>query len=172
MEFKFTSKPYMLLLIVSVVLFIMTFLPWASVNIGLGFGSVTANGMHDWGILTFLMSLFGVALSFITSQKTRSIGSIVAGILSLLGVIIYWASYLQGAGIGFGLIIALIASAALIYVGYLDYRKMKGPAAPTQPTQPPQAPPPATPPAPPPAPPSAPPPTAPPPPPPAPPRPQ
>jgi hypothetical protein len=69
-----------------------------------------------------------------------------AGILALLGVIISLAS-LGGAGIGFGIIIALIASVGLGVVGYLEYRKWKGiggtytPPAQSTPTA--QAPPPA-----------------------------
>jgi uncharacterized membrane protein (UPF0136 family) len=143
--YKFVSKPYIPALVVSVVLFITVFLPWASVGVA-GFGTFTANGMNSWGVITFIMSLVGVGLSFNAIQKMRTLGLIGAGILALIGVILYWATYLQGAGIGFGLIIALLASLAVLYISYRDYRKLSPPAKPTQPAPPAPPPPPAQPP--------------------------
>jgi small-conductance mechanosensitive channel len=139
--YKFVSKPYIPALVVSVVLFITVFLPWATVSaLGISF---SANGMNNWGVLTFIMSLVGVGLSFNAIQKMRTLGLIGAGILALIGVILYWTTYLQGANIGFGLIIALLASLAVMYIGYRDYRKLSPPAKPTPPTPPtPPAPPP------------------------------
>lgn len=153
MEFKFTTKPYILLLVVSAVLFITIFLPWWSANYdvmyGIGF-NYSINGFHNGGVLTFLMSLVGIGLAFVSVQRTRALLSIAAGILALLGAVISVAS-LSGFGVGFGLIIAIIVSLGLATVGYLEYRKLS-PSA--KPAQPPQAPPPATPPVPPPPPPA------------------
>lgn len=160
MNFKFTTKPNWLLLIVSVVLFIMIFLPWYTVS-AFGF-SVSTNGFHNGGILTFLMSLAGIALSFleISTPKYRAYGILGIGILALLGVIIA-ITQLGGTSMGVGMILALIVSLALIGVGYLDYRgidllaKMKAsspkppappPTQPSQPTQPPPSQPPQSPP--------------------------
>jgi len=140
----FKTKPYLPTLVVSVILFIMVFLPWATVSV-MGF-SASANGTgHGGGVLTLIMSIVGAGASFLINQKYRVWGTIGAGVLALLGVILAWAG-LGGAGVGFGLIIALIAALGLIYVGYMDYRKLNPPAKPSQP-------PPANPPAPPPAPP-------------------
>ncbi len=54
MEFKFITKPNLLLLVVSGILFITIFLPWWSFDFGylLG-GSYTVNGFHNGGVLTF-----------------------------------------------------------------------------------------------------------------------
>ncbi len=124
MEIKFTSKFYLPLLIVSIVLFITVFFPWLSVSAAT-FGSFTTSGMHNWGVLTLIMSLVGVELAFITPQKIRTIGSIIAGILALLGVILYWTTDLNGAGIGFGLVIALIVAIAYIAIGVMDHYQIK-----------------------------------------------
>jgi hypothetical protein len=160
-EFKWTTKPNLLLLIVSAVLFITIFLPWWSWSgVGVGIYAVpgwSVNGFHNGGVLTFLMSLAGIAFAFLSVQRTRAILSIAAGILSFLGAIISVAS-LSGAGVGFGLIIAIIVSLGLATVGYLDYRNInplasktaKPPQAQVPPAQPPSPPPAAPPPPPPP----------------------
>lgn len=131
---KFSIKPYLPTLVISIILFITVFLRWISVT--------EVNGLRDWGILTFVMSILGVGISFITVPKIRSLGTILAGILAIIGVAVFW-SRLQGLGAGYGLIIALIASLGLIAAGYLEYRKLEQPSKTNQP-------PPANPPAPPP----------------------
>ena len=137
MDLKFSSKPYLPSLVVSVILFITAFLPWISMGVlGINF---TQNGIHDWGILTFIMSIIGAGLSFVGVQKMRTLGLIFAGILALIGVAIYW-SRLGGASVGYGLIIALLASLGLMAIGYMDYRKLSQPAKPSQPSQPAQPP--------------------------------
>ena len=133
MEFKFITKPNLLLLIVSGVLFITIFLPWWSVDYGVvwgtNLGSYSVNGFHSGGVLTFLMSLVGIAAAFLESQKTRALIAMGAGILAFLGAILALATY--GGSIGFGLIIALIASVGLGLVGYMEYRKLKGLSTPS-----------------------------------------
>jgi len=147
LNIKFTTKPYLPTLVVSIILFIMVFLPWVSVS---GFGiSVSANGTGDWGVLTLIMSIVGAGVSFLATQKYRALGTIGAGILALIGVAIYWARIGSGVSVGVGLIIALIAALGLLAVGYMDYRKITPPAKPSQPPQPPPANPPAPPPEPP-----------------------
>ncbi|MBN1160977.1 MAG: hypothetical protein JXA17_03405, partial [Dehalococcoidales bacterium] len=132
MDIKFTTKPYIPTLVVSVVLFIMVFLPWITVSAG-GF-SASANGTNDWGILTLIMSIFGAGISFLANQKYRAMGTLVAGVLALLGVIIFMATNVGGGiGIGAGIIIALIATLGLIYVGYIDYRQLSLTGKPLQP---------------------------------------
>jgi hypothetical protein len=152
MEFKFITKPNILLLVVSGVLFISIFLPWwGSYETFPGGPSIGGySGIHGGGFLTFLMSMVGIATAFIESQKTRALIGMGAGILSLLGVIIAFAS-LSFWGVGFGLIIALIASVALGVVSFLEYRKWKGVGGTGSTgsyTPPAQTPPPATPPGP------------------------
>ncbi len=150
MNIKFTTKPNWLLLIVSVVLLIMIFLPWWSYGVNYaGFhigGSI--NGFHNGGILTFLASLAGIALSFmeISNAKYRAFMIMGAGGLALLGVLIAFTGY-GGSSMGFGKIIALIVSLALIAVGFFDYRgidplaKIKASSS-KPPTPPPPTPPP------------------------------
>jgi hypothetical protein len=149
LNIKFTAKPNWLLLIVSVVLFITVLLPWWSVSyMGLTFGSI--NGFHSVGILTFLASLAGIALSFleISNAKYRAYGIIGIGVLALLGVIIAFTVY-SGSSMGFGRIIALIVSIFMIVLGFLDYRGVdlwaKIKASSTKSKTPPPPPPPAPP---------------------------
>ena len=136
-------KPYLPALIICVILFIAVFLPWLSVDMGSGLGIYTENGTKDWGSLTLAMSIIAAGIAFISVPKIRSLGTILAGILAIVGVAVYW-SRLEGLSISYGLIIALIASLGLIAAGYLEYRKLEQPGKPNQPTQ--SAPPPPPPP--------------------------
>ena len=104
MNIQFTTKPFLPALVVSVVLFITVFLPWAS-----AFGS-SINGTHDWGVLTLIMSIIGAGLSFVVAQRTRALGLIIASLLALIGAVIYWVN--QGY-VAFGLITPLIGSVSL-----------------------------------------------------------
>jgi hypothetical protein len=138
-ELKFSTRPFIPTLVISIVLFIMIFLPWATVSV-MGF-SASANGTHSWGILTLIMSLLGAGISFLADRKMRAMGSMAAGVLALLGTIIYMAANFKGGvGAGAGIIIALIASVALAAAGYMDYRKIAAPT-PAAPANPPAAPP-------------------------------
>ena len=121
MDLKFSTKPYYPTLISSIILFIFVFLPWKTAT-ALGV-TISANGTGDWGILTLIMSIIGVGLSFVAVPRTRSLGTVIAGLLAIIGVAVYW-SRLQGLGAGYGIIISLIASLALIAAGYLEYRKL------------------------------------------------
>ena len=143
MSIKFTTKPNMILLVVSAVLLVSVFLPWWTVS-AFGF-SASSNGFHSGGVLTFIMALAGGALAFleIPNAKYRVLAIGGAGVLALLGVIIGMTDLGGGAGMGFGMIIALIASAALIVVGFLEGRKIN--MFKTSDTKPPASPPPAPP---------------------------
>jgi hypothetical protein len=147
LNIKFTTKPNILLLIVSVLLFIMVFLPWWTAS-AFGF-SVSSNGLHSGGYLTFIMSLAGVALSFLefSVPKYKTYAIFAIGILALVGIFIGFSDLGGGIGMGIGMILALILSIALIGVGFLDYRgvdllaKMKASSS-KSPAPPPPAPPP------------------------------
>ena len=134
MDLKFSMKPYLPSIVVSIILFIFVFLPWLRVDMGTYF--YTENGLNDWGYLVLIMSVIGACVSFIAPPRVRSLSIILTGVLAIVGAAVYW-SRLQGAGVGYGLIIALIAALALLTVGYLDYRKINAPAKPSQPSQPP-----------------------------------
>jgi hypothetical protein len=142
LDLKFTTKPYLPCLICCVILFIFVFLPWLRVD--MGSFVYTENGFRDWGILVFIMSIIGVGVSFIAAPRTRSLAVILTGILAIIGTAVYW-SRLQGAGAGYGLIIDLIVSLAIIAFGYTEYRKLSQtdkpapPAKPNPPTPPPSS---------------------------------
>ena len=117
----FSTKPYLPSLIVCIILFIAVFLPWLSVDMGTF--TYTENGVYDWGYLVLIMSIIGAGVSFIATPRVRSLSIILTGILAIVGAAVYW-SRLQGAGAGYCLIIALIASLGLIAIGYMEYRQI------------------------------------------------
>jgi hypothetical protein len=135
LDLKLSVKPYLPTVVVSIILFITVFLPWVTAS-ALGV-TISSNGTKDWGPLVLVMSIIGVGLAFVGAPKIRSLGTIFAGILAIAGFAIYWAR-LGGLTVGYGLIIALIASLGLIAVGYLEYRTL---GQPDKPAAPPPAPP-------------------------------
>ena len=122
MNIKFVTKPNWLLLILSVLLFIFAFLPWWTAS-AFGF-SVSSNGLHSGGYLTFIMSLVGIALSFleISVRRYRSFAIIIVGILAVVGVLIGFTDLGGGIGMGIGMILSLIISILLIALGFFDLR--------------------------------------------------
>jgi hypothetical protein len=165
LNIKFTTKPNWLLLILSVILFITIFFTWWSLSVsyaGIYLGGASISGFHGAGILTFFMSLAGIALSFleISTPKYRSYAIMGVGALALLGTLIAFAEYSPW-GLGWGRIISLIFSILIIVDGFFDYRgvdlweKIKAstsktttspppppPSSSTPPPQPPASPPP------------------------------
>lgn len=122
-------------LIVSVtLLFIAIFLPWGTAG-GIGGGYVT--GIEDWGMMTTIVSIIGIALSFIDARQIRALGLMCVGVLALVGAIIFWTR-LNGITVGFGLILELLASLVAIYVGYMDYRQTIPSSQANPPAPPPQ----------------------------------
>ena len=122
MNVKFVTKPKMLLLILSVLLFIFAFLPWWTAS-SFGF-SISSNGLHSGGYLTFIMSLVGIALSFleISVPRYRSFAIIIVGILAVVGVLIGFTDLGGGIGMGIGMILSLIISILIIALGFFDLR--------------------------------------------------
>jgi hypothetical protein len=157
LNIKFNTRPYLPTLIAAVLLFIMVFLPWLTASASYFGYSISAsqNGIHSWGILTFIMSIAAAGLSFITPQRSRAMFTLLAGVLALLGIVIHMGVNLGGGvGAGAGLIIALIVSLALIALAYMDYKNMpianimnrfKAGAKPPTQNPPPASPPPAPP---------------------------
>jgi hypothetical protein len=152
LNIKFTTKPNWLMLILCVLLFIMVFLPWWTAS-AFGF-SVSSNGLHSGGYLTFIMSLVGVALSFLefSVPKYKTYAIFVVGILALVGVFIGFSDLGGGIGMGIGMILAIIISILIIAFGFFDLRgvdvwaKMKASTTKSaSPPPPPPAPPPAPP---------------------------
>jgi hypothetical protein len=119
MEIKFTSKPYMPTLFISgLMLLACIFLPWVTA----GVAGIIGSGTGDWGAMSTIAAIVGVILAYLTAAKIRSVGLIAVGVLALVGAIIY-ATRLNGATLGFGLIIEMLLSLAAIFIGYRDYSK-------------------------------------------------
>jgi hypothetical protein len=118
MEIKFTTKPYLPTLVISaLLLFTAIFLPWITVG-----GFAAATGISDWGGMSTLASMIGVALAFITAAQIRAIGLMAVGVLALVGAIVY-ATRLGGATIGYGLILEMLFALGAMFFGYQDYAK-------------------------------------------------
>lgn len=124
----FTYKPFLPVLIVSLLLLIAVFLPWLYLvppNNVLYTSLATENGFHWLGTLTFAMSLAGIVLSFISHRIYRSIGSIIIGIAGLVGIYNYYTHLVMVTRVYYGFIIAAILSIFLIIVGSMDLFKVE-----------------------------------------------
>ena len=108
-----------------------SFLPWASLNAG-AFGSYSWNGLRGDGWFVIIFSVVAIVLACLNDVKSSlpkgfAIGVIVAGALSTIvtlidvfGVNKYAVDFNgYGVSIGFGLILALIASIAIVVTGLL-----------------------------------------------------
>ena len=108
-----------------------SFLPWASLNAG-NFGSYSWNGLHGDGWFVIIFAVVAIVLACLNDVKSSlpkgfAIGVIVSGALStivtlidLFGVNKYAVNFNgYGVSIGFGLILALIASIAIVVTGLL-----------------------------------------------------
>ena len=119
------------IIISAAVAILSSFLPWASLNAG-AFGSYSWNGLHGDGWFVIIFAVVAIVLACLNDVKSSlpksfAIGVIVAGALStivtlidLFGVNKYAVNFNgYGVSIGFGLILALIASIAIVVTGLL-----------------------------------------------------
>lgn len=108
-----------------------SFLPWASLNAG-NFGSYSWNGLRGDGWFVIIFAVVAIVLACLNDVKSSlpkgfAIGVIVAGALSTIvtlidvfGVNKYAVDFNgYGVSIGFGLILVLIASIAIVVTGLL-----------------------------------------------------
>ena len=106
-------------------------LPWASINAG-AFGSYSMNGYQGDGWLVIIAAIVSIVLACLNNMnkamsKGFSIGVIVSGAIATLVTLInlfnvnkYMSNFGgYGISIGFGLILALLASIALVVTGLL-----------------------------------------------------
>ena len=106
-------------------------MPWANLNAG-NFGSYTWNGLRGDGWFVIIFAVVAIVLACLNDVKTSlpkgfAIGVIVSGSLStvvtlidVFGVNKYAVNFNgYGVSIGFGLILALIASIAIVVTGLL-----------------------------------------------------
>ena len=121
----------MFIIISAAVAILGTFLPWASLNAG-AFGSYSVNGLRGEGWFILILAVVAIVLACLNDVKSSlpkslAIGVIVSGaiatvvaLLALFGVNKYAVDFNgYGVSIGFGLILALIASIAIVVTGLL-----------------------------------------------------
>lgn len=125
------EKNRLFIIISAAVAILSSFLPWASLNAG-AFGSYSWNGLRGDGWFVIIFAVVAIVLSCLNDVKSSlpkgfAIGVIVSGALStivtlidLFGVNKYAVDFNgYGVSIGFGLILALIASIAIVVTGLL-----------------------------------------------------
>ena len=125
------EKNRLFIIISAAVAILSSFLPWASLNAG-AFGSYSWNGLRGDGWFVIIFAVVAIVLACLNDVKSSlpkgfAIGVIVAGALSTIvtlidvfGVNKYAVDFNgYGVSIGFGLILALIASVAIVVTGLL-----------------------------------------------------
>ena len=125
------EKNRMYILISAGVAILGSLLPWASLNAG-SFGSYSVNGYQGDGWFVIIAAIVSIVLACLNNMnkampKGFSIGVIVAGAIatlvtlnSLFNVNKYMSNFGgYGISIGFGLILAILASIALVVTGLL-----------------------------------------------------
>ena len=125
------EKNRLFIIISAAVAILSSFLPWASLNAG-AFGSYSWNGLHGDGWFVIIFAVVAIVLACLNDVKSSlpkgfAIGVIVSGALSTVVTLIdvfsvnkYAADFNgYGVSIGFGLILALIASIAIVVTGLL-----------------------------------------------------
>ena len=125
------EKNRLFIIISAAVAILSSFLPWASLNTG-AFGSYSWNGLRGDGWFVIIFAVVAIVLACLNDVKSSlpkgfAIGVIVAGALSTIvtlidvfGVNKYAVDFNgYGVSIGFGLILALIASIAIVVTGLL-----------------------------------------------------
>ena len=125
------EKNRLFIIISAAVAILSSFLQWASLNAG-AFGSYSWNGLRGDGWFVIIFAVVAIVLACLNDVKSSlpksfAIGVIVAGALStivtlidLFGVNKYAVDFNgYGVSIGFGLILALIASIAIVVTGLL-----------------------------------------------------
>ena len=125
------EKNRLFILISAGVAILGSLLPWASLNAG-SFGSYSVNGYQGDGWLVIIAAIVSIVLACLNNMnkamsKGFSIGVIVSGAIATLVTLInlfnvnkYMSNFGgYGISIGFGLILALLASIALVVTGLL-----------------------------------------------------
>ena len=125
------EKNRLFIIISAAVAILSSFLPWASLNAG-AFGSYSWNGLRGDGWFVIIFAVVAIVLACLNDVKSSlpkgfAIGVIVSGALSTVVTLIdvfsvnkYAADFNgYGVSIGFGLILTLIASIAIVVTGLL-----------------------------------------------------
>lgn len=125
------EKNRLFILISAGVAILGSLLPWASLNAG-AFGSYSVNGFNGDGWFVIIAAIVSIVLTCLNNvnkpmPKGFAIGIIVAGAISTLVTLVNlfsinkYVTHIGGYGvsIGFGLILSLLASIALVMTGLL-----------------------------------------------------
>ncbi len=125
------EKNRLFILISAGVAILGSLLPWASLNAG-AFGSYSVNGYQGDGWFVIIAAIVSIVLACLNNMnkampKGFSIGVIVAGAIATLVTLVNlfsinkYVTHIGGYGvsIGFGLILSLLASIALVVTGLL-----------------------------------------------------
>lgn len=125
------EKNRLLIVISAAVAILSTFLPWASFNAGV-LGSMSVNGLQGDGWFVIIAAIVSIVLTCLNNvnksmPKGFAIGVIVSGAIATLVTFVNLFSvnkYVSNVGgygisIGFGLILSLLASIALVVTGLL-----------------------------------------------------
>ena len=111
------EKNRLFIIISAAVAILSSFLPWASLNAG-AFGSYSWNGLRGDGWFVIIFAVVAIVLACLNDVKS-SLPTVVA-LIDVFGVNKYTANFNgYGVSIGFGLILALIASIAIVVTGLL-----------------------------------------------------
>jgi len=130
MNFQTLNKQRKFILIACVLGIISVFLPWVSISM---FGmSESINGFRGWGIVVFFAFIVAGAVSLIgnqsqTLEKNSWLASLACGAAALLSMVIALFSSsgmgpgmgIVDAGIGFGVWIAIAASAGVLLFSWI-----------------------------------------------------
>ena len=109
------EKNRLFIIISAAVAILSSFLPWASLNAG-AFGSYSWNGLRGDGWFVIIFAVVAIVLACLNDVKS----STVVTLIDLFGVNKYAVDFNgYGVSIGFGLILALIASIAIVVTGLL-----------------------------------------------------
>ena len=140
-KFNALSLGEKIILPAGVVLFIVGFLPWYSVDLG-AFGTYSHNGWQSpGGIWSILAILVGLAMAGVVAVKAfgtatipDNVGGVTwpkihlgAGVVALLFLVIKYIS--DHDYTGFGFYVGIIAAAALAAGGFLMFREESAAAA-------------------------------------------
>lgn len=125
------EKNRLFIIISAAVAILSSFFPWASLNAG-AFGSYSWNGLRGDGWFVIIFAVVAIVLACLNDVKSSlpkgfAIGVIVSGALSTIVTLIDLFSVNKyavdfngyGVSIGFGLILALIASIAIVVTSLL-----------------------------------------------------
>lgn len=129
-----------ILSVATILMFIALLLPWWTVT-AVFLGSVSINGFHSWGWLSFVgwlailaltirliagpRLLAGTTFGSVITDKLLARGLVVAGAVELLGTVFFILVAPTGSGTGFsagissGVVIAMITGVAVVYSGLL-----------------------------------------------------